>query len=74
MGSGSLHAMTIFENGYKDDMTREEAVQLCIDAISAGIYHDMGSGSNVDYVVLTKDKAEMFRNAVLNKDLHEINL
>lgn len=66
--------MTIFENGYKDDMTREEAVQLCIDAISAGIYHDMGSGSNVDYVVLTKDKAEMFRNAVLNKDLHEINL
>ena len=52
--------MTIFENGYKDDMTREEAVQLCIDAISAGIYHDMRSGSNVDYVVLTKDKAEMF--------------
>ena len=49
-------------------------MQLCIDAISAGIYHDMGSGSNIDYCVLTKDKSEMFRNAVMNKDLHEINL
>lgn len=28
MGSGSLQAMTIFEQKYKDDMTREEAVDL----------------------------------------------
>jgi 20S proteasome subunit beta 2 len=74
MGSGSLHATTILESKYKDDMSREEAVQLCIEAITAGIYHDLGSGSNVDYCVLTKDKTEMFRNAVLNKDLHEISL
>ena len=45
MGSGSLHAMTIFESKYKDNMTREEAVNICIEAISAGIYHDLGSGS-----------------------------
>jgi 20S proteasome subunit beta 2 len=70
MGSGSLHAMTIIESKYKDDMTREEAVALVIEAISAGIYHDLGSGSNVDYCVITKEKSEMFRNAVLNKDLH----
>ncbi len=38
-------------------MTREEAVQLCIEAISAGIYHDLGSGSHVDYCVITKDKS-----------------
>ncbi len=50
-------------------MTRDEAVQLCIEAISAGILHDLGSGSNVDYCVITKDKSEMFRNAVLNKDV-----
>jgi 20S proteasome subunit beta 2 len=74
MGSGSLHAMTIIESKYKDDMTREEAVALVIEAISAGIYHDLGSGSNVDYCVITKEKSEMFRNAVLNKDLHEISL
>lgn len=74
MGSGSLHAMTIIESKFKDDLSREEAINLVIEAISAGIYHDLGSGSNVDYLVITKDKAEMFRNAVLNKDLHEISL
>ena len=70
MGSGSLHAMTIIESKYKDDMTREEAVALVIEAISAGIYHDLGSGSNVDYCGITQEKSEMFSHAVLNKDLH----
>ena len=55
-------------------MTREEAVDLCTKAITAGIYHDLGSGSNVDYCVITKDKAEMFRNAIKNHELHKINL
>lgn len=55
-------------------MIREEAIALVIEAISAGIYHDLGSGSNVDYCVITKEKSEMFRNAVMNKDLHEISL
>lgn len=74
MGSGSLHALTIIETRFKDDMTREEAVALVIEAISAGIYHDMGSGSHVDYCVITKDKSEMFRNAVTNDKLHDISL
>lgn len=74
MGSGSLHAMTIFESKFKDNLTREEAINLCIEAISAGIYHDLGSGSNVDYCVITKDKAEMHRNAVMNANLHDISL
>ena len=74
MGSGSLQAMTIFEAKYKDDMTREEAIALVTEAISAGIYHDLGSGSHVDYCVITKDKAEMFRNAVTNENLHPISV
>ncbi len=74
MGSGSLQAMTIFESKYKDNMTREEAVNLVIEAISAGIYHDLGSGSHVDYCVITKDKSEMFRNSVTNDKLAPINI
>ena len=74
MGSGSLQAMTIIESKYKDNMTREEAVALVTEAISAGIYHDLGSGSHVDYCVLTKGKAEMCRNAVTNDKLHKMNL
>lgn len=73
MGSGSLQAMTIFESKYKDDLTREQAIALVTEAISAGIYHDLGSGSHVDYCVLEDNKTEMFRNAVRNENLHPIS-
>jgi 20S proteasome subunit beta 2 len=43
-------------------MTEEEAKQLCINAIEAGIYNDEGSGSNVDVCVMKKGKATVFRN------------
>ena len=54
--------MGIMETTYKDNMTQEEAKQMCIKAIEAGIYHDLGSGSNVDVCVIKKGKVEMFRN------------
>jgi 20S proteasome subunit beta 2 len=56
MGSGSLNAMAVFEAGYKDGMSRDEAIALVTRAIRAGIYNDLGSGSNVDICVITKDK------------------
>jgi 20S proteasome subunit beta 2 len=62
MGSGSLAAMAVFENGWKENMTREEAVSLVRDSIRAGIFNDLGSGSNVDICVITKDKTEYLRN------------
>jgi hypothetical protein len=33
MGSGSLNAMAVFEAGYKDDMTKAEAMELAARAI-----------------------------------------
>ena len=48
MGSGSLAAMSVFETQWKGDMTRDEAVKLTSAAIEAGIWNDLGSGSNVD--------------------------
>lgn len=62
MGSGSLNAMAVFESGYKDDLSREEAVELVANAIKAGIYNDLGSGSNVDICVITKGKVDYMRN------------
>jgi 20S proteasome subunit beta 2 len=52
MGSGSLAAMAVLESGYKDGLTEEEAVALVADAIRAGIFNDLGSGSNVDLTIL----------------------
>lgn len=43
---------------------RQEALDLVTAAISAGIFNDLGSGSNVDACVITADKTEMLRNFV----------
>lgn len=35
---------------------------MVAEAISAGIFNDLGSGSNVDVCIITKDNTEMLRN------------
>ena len=62
MGSGSVSAYGELETGFRDDLTLEQAKQLAIRAIKAGIVYDLGSGSNVDIVVLTKGKTDFHRN------------
>jgi 20S proteasome subunit beta 2 len=52
MGSGSLAAMAVFESQFKDDLNEEEAKELVKNAIKAGIFNDLGSGSNVDLCVI----------------------
>ncbi|KAF2481873.1 proteasome core particle subunit beta 2 [Neohortaea acidophila] len=64
MGSGSLAAMSVFETQWKGELTREEAVKICSDAIQAGIWNDLGSGSNVDVCVITAEKTELLRNYI----------
>ena len=62
MGSGSLAAMAVFEAGYRDDMSKQEAMALVARAIRSGIFNDLGSGSNVDLCIITKDGKEYLRN------------
>ncbi|KAG9218235.1 hypothetical protein CCMSSC00406_0005916 [Pleurotus cornucopiae] len=64
MGSGSLAAMAVFESDWRPDMSRDEALALVTAAVSAGIFNDLGSGSNVDACIITKDNTEMLRNYV----------
>lgn len=42
-------------------LQKEEAKKLVRDAIAAGIFNDLGSGSNVDVCVITKDKVDYIR-------------
>lgn len=61
MGSGSLAAMAVFESRWKPELTEEEGKQLVRDAIAAGIFNDLGSGSNVDLCVIRKGTVEYLR-------------
>ena len=65
MGSGSLAAMAVFETQWKKNCTRDEAVHVCAEAIKAGIFNDLGSGSNVDVCVIEKGKpTQLLRNYI----------
>ncbi|MGH0116074.1 UNVERIFIED_CONTAM: hypothetical protein FKN15_059242 [Acipenser sinensis] len=53
--------MAVFEDRYKQDMEEGEAKQLVRDAIAAGIFNDLGSGSNIDLCVITKNNIDYIR-------------
>jgi 20S proteasome subunit beta 2 len=61
MGSGSLAAMAVMESSWKEDMTEAEAVQLVQRSIAAGIFNDLGSGSNVDLCIVRTDGTKDYR-------------
>ncbi|KAI5743896.1 hypothetical protein M8J77_023430 [Diaphorina citri] len=61
MGSGSLAAMSVFESNWKPNMTEEECKKLVRDAIAAGVFNDLGSGSNIDLCVIKKNGVEYLR-------------
>lgn len=61
MGSGCLAAMSVFESRWKPDMDEEEGKKLVRDAIAAGVFNDLGSGSNIDLCVITKKETKYLR-------------
>ncbi|KAM7357128.1 proteasome beta2 subunit [Cochliomyia hominivorax] len=62
MGSGSLAAMAVFEARWKPNMSEEEGKKLLRDAIAAGVFNDLGSGSNIDLCVIRKNSTDYLRN------------
>lgn len=61
MGSGSLAAMAVFEANWRPEMDRESGKKLVRDAIAAGVFNDLGSGSNIDLCIITKEGVEYIR-------------
>jgi 20S proteasome subunit beta 2 len=61
MGSGSLAAMAVFETRFTEDMEEDAAIELVKAAIRAGIFNDLGSGSNIDVTVIRKNDISRFR-------------
>ena len=68
MGSGSLAAMSVFESEWKEDMTEDEAKGLVERAITAGIFNDLGSGSNCDTCVIRMDGSIQMNRGALNEN------
>lgn len=55
VGSGTETAIGVVEEGFKDNMTLEEAKKLVTRAVKAAIQRDAMSGDGLDFVIITKD-------------------
>lgn len=58
VGSGTEIAMGVLEEGYRENMTVEEAKKLVSRAIKAAISRDIMSGDGIDLMVITKGGIE----------------
>ncbi|KAH0577155.1 Proteasome subunit beta type [Spironucleus salmonicida] len=61
LGSGSLAARAVFNDQWTENVTESQAKDMCEKAIRAGIMNDLGSGSNVDLVVIKRGGVEHIR-------------
>jgi proteasome beta subunit len=55
VGSGTEIAMGVLEDGYKDNMTMEEAKDLVVRSVKSAISRDVMSGDGMDFLIITKD-------------------
>jgi len=55
VGSGTEIAIGVVEEGYREDLTIEEAKDLVVRAIKSAISRDIMSGDGIDFLIITKD-------------------
>jgi 20S proteasome subunit beta 2 len=74
LGSGGLAATGVLESRYpkigSEHCTLEEGIRLAVDAIRAGVDNDLGSGSQVDVVIIAKEGV-LYRRAVVKEEVLE---
>ncbi|EGW10103.1 proteasome subunit beta type-10 isoform X1 [Cricetulus griseus] len=61
LGSGQDAALALLEDRFQPNMTLEAAQELLVEAITAGILGDLGSGGSVDACVITATGAQLLR-------------
>lgn len=59
-GSGSPIALGVIEDGYREDLSVEEARQLAVRAVRMALRRDSATGDGIDSVVITKDGAKTY--------------
>ena len=55
VGSGTEIAMGVLEEGYKENLSIEEAKDLVTRAVKSAISRDAMSGDGIDFLIITKD-------------------
>ena len=61
VGSGSTFAYSILENGYKWDMTKDEAIDLGLKAVMHAAHRDAMTGGMQNVFLITPEKWELVK-------------
>jgi proteasome beta subunit len=70
-GSGSMFALGVLEQEYREDLTVEEAKRVAASAIESALERDTASGNGINVAVVTEDGVEVTRHKDLNEVLGE---
>jgi proteasome beta subunit len=55
VGSGAAIAIGVLEEGYKENMSINEAKDLVVRAVKSAVSRDVMSGDGIDFLTITKD-------------------
>lgn len=66
-GSGSVYAMGYLDATYRQNMSKEECLEMVKKAVAMAIARDGSSGGCIRYAVVTKDGVE--RNVLTNTEV-----
>lgn len=55
VGSGATMATGVLEQGFKENMKKEDAKTLVLKAMTSAVRRDVMSGDGIDYMIITKD-------------------
>ncbi len=73
-GSGSPYVFGVLEDGYKEGMDMEEAINIAIRAMSAAMKRDSASGNGMDIVVITSKEYKELSSEEIEKRKKELGL
>ena len=64
VGTGAEMALGVLDPQYKENMTKDEAIDLAKRAVRSAILRDSASGDGLDVLVITKDGTEEFSEEI----------
>jgi len=64
VGTGAEMALGVLDPQYKENMTKDEAIDLAKRAVKSAILRDSASGDGLDVLVITKEGTEEFTEEI----------
>jgi proteasome beta subunit len=69
-GSGSVFALGVLENEYKQDISVQQGIELALHAINASLKRDAATGNGIDIVTITNEGYKKVMEKEINTGIY----